>query len=49
VSGDPLNKISLVDEESYTMNFYVDTIFETQENTHSRYACVVSPTLLPPS
>jgi hypothetical protein len=41
VSGDPLNKTSLVDEDAYTANYNADINFEAQENTHERYGYVV--------
>ncbi|KAF2435456.1 ferric reductase like transmembrane component [Tothia fuscella] len=41
VSKDPLNKTSLVPEDSYTASFNADTIFEKQESLHSRYGIVL--------
>jgi hypothetical protein len=37
VSGDPLNKTSLVGEDDYQMNWNAQMGFETAEDTHERY------------
>ncbi|KAF2812738.1 uncharacterized protein BDZ99DRAFT_569364 [Mytilinidion resinicola] len=41
VTGDPLNKTSLVTEDDWIANYNVDSISEIQEDTHERYCLVV--------